>query len=258
MRYSLKLLLAVLVTFPITIIVILVSLFEREGKLGYSISRFWASAILKIGGIRLKVRGLERLDPRRQYIFMVNHQSILDIPVLVQSLPYFQLRWIAKKELFLIPFFGWALWASRHIVVDRSNRSKAIASLRKAKERISQGISVVVFPEGTRSRDGKFRPFKRGGFLLAVQTQTPIAPVTINGSGTLLPKGDLRIRGGEIEVIVSEPVPPEMYRSRNTRALLSHIREIMESHSRKQVESFNNVSNNKQALAEASRPMTQG
>ena len=258
MRYSLKLLLAVLVTFPITIIVILVSLFERDGKLGYSISRFWASAILKIGGVRLKVRGLDQLDPNRQYIFMVNHQSSLDIPVLVKSLPYFQLRWITKKEVLLIPFLGWAVWASRHIMVNRSDRSNAMASLRKAKERIAKGISVVIFPEGTRSLDGKFLPFKRGGFLLAVQTQTPIAPVTINGSGLVLPKGEWRIKGGKIEVVVSDPVSLEEVHPGNSRALLNHVRGIMESHSRQQVESFNNVSNNKQAPAEASSPMTQG
>lgn len=251
MRYSLKLLLIILVTFPISLLVFFLGLLEYKGKLAYGISRLWTWAILKIGGIRLKVQGLDRLDPSRQYIFMANHQSNIDIPVLVQSLTDFQLRWVAKKELLFVPLFGWALWASRHIVVDRSNRSQAMASLRKAKEKIEGGMSVVLFPEGTRSVHGELLPFKRGGFVLAVKTQTPIVPVTINGSGTILPKGDWRIRGGEIEVIVSEPVPLDQYHQGNLGNLLSQVRGIMESHSRGQADSFSDGSNGVHALVSA-------
>lgn len=229
MLYSLKLILIILVTLPATLSIIPLGLLDRHGKIAYKISRVWAWAILKIGGIRLKVKGLEYLDSSRQYIFMANHQSNIDIPVLVQSLIEFQLRWVAKKELLFIPLFGWAMWASRHIVVDRSNSSKAMASLRKARERIEGGICVVLFPEGTRSSDGQLLPFKRGGFVLAVKTQTPIVPITINGSGAILPRGDWRVRGGEIEVIVSEPVALDQHHVGNIRSLLSHVRAIMES-----------------------------
>lgn len=237
MLYSLKLFLIILVTLPASLLIILLGFCDRKGKIAYGISRCWTWTILKIGGIRLKVKGLEHLDPRRQYIFMANHQSNIDIPVLVRSLSEFQLRWVAKKELLFVPLFGWAMWASKHIVVDRSNRSKAMASLRKAKERIEGGICVVLFPEGTRSSDGQLLPFKRGGFVLAVKTQTPIVPITINGSGAILPRGEWRIRGGEIEVIVSEPVPLDQYHAGNIRGLLSHVRAIMESHSRRHVKS---------------------
>lgn len=257
MPYSLKLFLVVLITFPASLLVLALSLFDRKGKLAYAISRFWTWAILKIGGIRLKVQGLEHLDSNRQYIFMANHQSNIDIPVLVQSLSKFQLRWVAKKELLSVPFFGWALWASRHIVVDRSSRSGAMASLRKAREKIEGGISVVLFPEGTRSLDGQLLPFKRGGFILAIKTQTPIVPITINGSGAILPRGDWRIRGGEIEVIVSEPVPLDQHHMGNLRGLLSHVRAIMESHSRRPAAPPSDISNGMQALdpaeAEAQR-----
>lgn len=237
MLYTIKLVLIVLITLPASLLIMPLGLLDRHGKIAYKISRLWTWGILKIGGIRLMVKGLEHLDSRRQYIFMANHQSNIDIPVLVQSLTKFELRWVAKKELLFVPLFGWAMWASKHIVVDRSNRSAAMTSLRKARERIEGGISVVVFPEGTRSADGRFLPFKRGGFVLAVKTQTPVVPITINGSGTILPRGDWRMRGGEIEVIVSEPVPLDQYHAGNIRGLLSHVQAIMESHSRRHVHS---------------------
>lgn len=233
MIYLSKALLVVLITLPLSLLLVFVGPFDRKGKLADRISRLWTWSVLKIGGVRLKVQGLDCLDQGQQYIFVANHQSNIDIPVLVQSLARFQLRWLAKRELLSIPFFGWAIRASRHIIVDRSNRSKALASLKEATEKIAGGISVVIFPEGTRSLDGKLLPFKRGGFLLAMKTETPIVPITINGSGAILPRGDWRIRGGEIEVIVSEPVPVERYDPRSLRNLLDRVRITIESHSRR-------------------------
>ena len=251
MLYSIKLFLVILVTLPASLLIIPLGLLDKNGKIAYGVSRLWTWAILKIAGIRLEVKGLEHLDPSRQYIFMANHQSNIDIPVLVQSLTGFQLRWVAKRELLFIPLFGWAMWASRHIVVDRSDRSKAMASLRKAKERIEGGICVVLFPEGTRSSDGHLLPFKRGGFVLAVKTKTPIVPIIINGSGAILPRGDWRIKGGKIEVIVSEPVPLDQYHAGNIRSLLSHVRAIMESHSRQHVRPASQGTDGVQALVPA-------
>ncbi len=165
MIYSLKALLICIVTPPSALLILLLAPFDRNGRLAYAVGRLWASMILKIAGVRVQVRGLDRLDPARPYIFIANHQSNVDIPALIKSLPGFQLRWIAKKQLAYIPFFGWALWASRHILVDRSNRAGAMASLRQSKERLAAGISVVIFPEGTRGADAELLPFKRGGFF---------------------------------------------------------------------------------------------
>lgn len=251
MHYSIKLFLIILATLPAMLLIIPLGLLDENGKIAYGVSRFWTWTILKICGIRLKVEGLEHLDPSRQYIFMANHQSNIDIPVLVQSLIEFHLRWMAKRELLFIPLFGWAMWASKHIVVDRSNRAKAMASLRKAKERIAAGISIVFFPEGTRSSDGQLLPFKRGGFILAVKTKTPIVPITINGSGAVLPRGDWRIKGGEVEVIVSEPVPLDRYHAGNIRSLLSHVRTVMESRSRQRVRPSGQATEGAQALVPA-------
>lgn len=243
MTYATKFSLIALLSLLIGPLILLFAPFDRKGKIAYGFSRLWSWGVLRIGGIRLRVQGLEHLDSSRQYIFMANHQSNIDIPALIQSLPKFQLRWIAKKELLLVPVFGWALWASRHIIVDRANRLKAMLSFRKAKEKIKDGISVVVFPEGTRSPGGELLPFKRGGFILAFMTKTMIAPITINGSRVILPKGDWRLRGGEIEVIVSRPISLEEYHRKNLQTLSDYVRGIMESHSRRQARSSSHGAN---------------
>jgi 1-acyl-sn-glycerol-3-phosphate acyltransferase len=231
MSYYLKAILIILISLPTGFVILPLAPFDRRGKLAYRVSRLWTWSVLKIGGVRVRVHGLDRLDPNRPYIFMANHQSNIDIPVLVESLTDYQLRWVAKRELLLIPVFGWALWASKHITIDRTSPSQAMTSLRKARSMIESGISVVFFPEGTRSRGGDLRPFKRGGFLLAVKTKTPIVPVTIRGSRAVLPRGDWRIRKGEVEVIVSNPIPSDQCHPKDLPALLNQVRAIMSSQS---------------------------
>lgn len=243
MPYSLKLLLFSILTISACLVILPLAPFDRDGFLAYRVSRFWAWGILKLCGIRLTVQGLEGLDPNRQYIFIANHQSYIDIPVLAQALSQFQLRWIAKKELFRIPLFGWILWTSKHIIVDRSSLSGAMNSLSKARERIEKGISVVVFPEGTRSRHGDLLSFKRGGFLLAFKSQTPIVPVTLKGSGAAWSRGDWRIRSGEIEIVMGKPISVDRYRAGDLKLLLNRVRAEIESHSHPQTDSLSNRSN---------------
>jgi 1-acyl-sn-glycerol-3-phosphate acyltransferase len=227
MLYGLKLLVVCVITVPAALLTILFGLFDPYGKHVHRITQLWSWIILTVGGVAVKVNGLSQLDSKKQYVFMVNHQSHIDIPVLVRSLSAFQLRWIAKRELLWVPFFGWAMWAAKHITVNRSDRFDALGSLKKAKERMKSGISLVFFPEGTRSSDGNLLPFKRGGLLLAVKTQTSIVPVTISGSSAILPKGDWRIRGGRIEVTVGAPVCVENYRPGTLRALSVRVQEFI-------------------------------
>ena len=227
MLYGLKLVALCAVTLPSTLLTVILGPFDRYGKHVYRISRLWCRLILTLSGVSLRVNGLNQIDPKQQYIFIVNHQSNIDIPVLVQSLPGFQLRWLAKKEILWVPLLGWALWAAKHIAVDRGDRNGALRSLKKAQELMAGGISVVFFPEGTRSPDGRLLPFKRGGFLLAARTQTPIVPVTIDGSGMILAKGDWRIRGGRIEVTVGAPVSIKDYRPGSLRALSARVQELI-------------------------------
>ena len=143
MFYILRLTLFIVITIPLALLTMLLGCLDRHGKLVYRINQFWAWLLLRMGGISLNVEGQENIDTDQQYIFMVNHQSNVDIPVIVQSLARFQLRWIAKKELLWVPFFGWAMWATKHITVDRSDPQSAVRSLERAKEKIAAGISVV-------------------------------------------------------------------------------------------------------------------
>jgi 1-acyl-sn-glycerol-3-phosphate acyltransferase len=221
-----------LVTVLLAILTILCGLFEANGKRAYRINQFWTWLVLRVAGISLTVKGLENIDPQRQYIFIVNHQSNLDIPVLVQALPRFQLRWIAKRELLRVPFFGWAMWATKHVTVDRSDSQDAMKSLVRAKELLAAGISLVIFPEGTRSRDGHLQNFKKGGFLLAVQTHTSIVPVTVIGSASLLPIGSWRPQPGSIEVVVEQPVAVEGFRPGTLRLLSNQVRDKIAAHLR--------------------------
>jgi 1-acyl-sn-glycerol-3-phosphate acyltransferase len=230
MFYTAKLCVLLVVTVPLAVVTIALGPFDQHGKSVYRINQLWTWLILRLGRVSLRVSGLENIENGRQYVFMVNHQSNIDIPVLVQSLLPFQLRWIAKKELLRVPLFGWAMWATKHITVDRSDPSDAVKSLERAKERIAAGISIVVFPEGTRSRNGRLSPFKKGGFLLAAKTRTNIVPVTIVGSASLLPAGAWRLRPGCIEVFVDKPISTEGYRAGKLKTLTEEVRQIIAAH----------------------------
>jgi 1-acyl-sn-glycerol-3-phosphate acyltransferase len=230
MSYSLKLVCIGLVTLIVGILVIALAPFDRQGRRAYRLSRLWTRAILMIGRVQLKVKGLDRLEVARPYIFVANHQSYIDIPALVEALPQFQLRLIAKKELAWFPVFGWALRLSKHIMVDRSGRMHTMASLRRAKDKIAEGFSVVIFPEGTRSKTGGVLPFKRGGFVLAAMAQVPIVPVTIVGSGAILPRGDWRIRKGKIEIVVDAPIVMERQDLKNMGQFSSRVQAVILAH----------------------------
>jgi 1-acyl-sn-glycerol-3-phosphate acyltransferase len=188
------------------VVVTAICLFERDGKRGYRLARWWMAFNLWVSGVRVRVSGLEHVDPRRQYIFMSNHRSAADIVAIGWALWQFQIRFVAKRELLKVPFFGWGLWALGNIIIDRSNHVQAVRSYQIAGERIRRGISVVVFPEGTRGVGAELLPFKKGGFVLAIETGTPIAPVAVVGTAAVLPKKSLRIESGVIEVRVGEPI----------------------------------------------------
>ncbi len=172
----------------------------------HTYARFWARVSLKLAGVRLAVRGQEHLPRSGAVIFMPNHQSNIDILALFAGLPV-QFRWLAKKELFSIPLFGFAMRRTDYIPVDRSDRKAAIASMDLAAQRIAGGTSVIVFPEGTRSPDGALLPFKKGGFMLALQAQAPIIPVRLQGSRAVQPKHSWRIHPGQVSVQIQPPIP---------------------------------------------------
>jgi 1-acyl-sn-glycerol-3-phosphate acyltransferase len=157
--------------------------------------RYWARLIAWLSGIKVELVGIEKLDQSRPYIFAVNHQSQVDIFVL-QGYLDFDFRWLAKLELFKVPVFGHAMRRAGYIPVDRSHGRKAVKSLDEAAKRIGDGTSVVIFPEGTRSPDGRLLKFKGGAMVLAIKAGVPVVPVGISGTYEVLPKGKLMIRPG--------------------------------------------------------------
>jgi len=182
---------------------LLSSVFDRRGDVGHSCARAWSWLILKTTGVTVRVTGLERLDPARSYIFAANHQSIYDIPILFASLP-FQLRILAKASLGRIPFMGWHLQRTGHVLVDRSKPGAGI--MKKMARLVRQRHSLIVFPEGTRSTDGAVARFKGGTFLIALEAGLPVVPISIQGSRHVMFRGRLMVCPGQVTVTVHEPI----------------------------------------------------
>lgn len=181
------------------------SVFPAADNKIHRVARLWARMLLLLGNTKVKVIGAENILFGKPQIFMANHQSDFDILIALAHIPV-QFRWIAKKELFAIPIFGAAMRSAGYIEIDRSNREKAIRSIDEAALRIRSGKSVMTFPEGTRSRDGHIKAFKQGAFHLAIQSGVPIIPVTIIGSGRIMPKRSLRIKPGQVKMVIGKPI----------------------------------------------------
>jgi 1-acyl-sn-glycerol-3-phosphate acyltransferase len=198
------------------------SLFERRGYFAHACARAWSWLILATTGVRVEVAGLDRLERGRTYIFVSNHQSIYDIPVLFASVPY-QLRIIAKESLGRFPFLGWHLRRTGHLLVDRRNPDRA-GILRRWKALVGQGLSLIIFPEGTRSADGSVAAFKAGSFLLAIQARLPIVPLSVDGSRLVMRKGRLMTCPGRVRLQVHAPVPTEGLEPSHARELAARVR----------------------------------
>ena len=153
---------------------------------------------------------------------MANHQSDFDIFIVLAHVPV-QFRWLAKKELFHIPIFGPAMRTAGYIEIDRQNRERAFKSLDEAAEKIGQGKSVMTFPEGTRSRDGRMKPFKQGTFYLAIKSGAPIIPVSIIGSGEIMPKRSLQVNPGRIIMAIDKPIPVTGYTIETRSELIERV-----------------------------------
>jgi len=171
----------------------------------HRLGRIWARIIIRTSGIKIEVKDHGHIPVGKPVVFACNHASQFDIPILYEALPV-QFRFVVKKELFKIPFLGFAMRHAGYIPIDRSGGKAALRSLHEAAERVKRGASIIIFPEGTRSPDGRLRPFKMGGILIAINAGCPIVPVAISGSHNVLPKGSLRIRPGRIKVTFGLPV----------------------------------------------------
>ena len=201
------------------------SLVERRGRFAHGCARTWSWLILATTGVSVDVRGLDRLNPARTYIFVSNHQSIYDIPVIFANLPY-QLRIIAKESLGSFPFLGWHLRRSGHLLVDRKRPDRA-GILDRWRALVKEGLSLIIFPEGTRSADGRLGPFKAGSFLLAIEAKLPIVPVSVDGTRFVMHKGELTTRPGAVRLTLHPPVETEALDVSAARDLAEQVRGVV-------------------------------
>jgi 1-acyl-sn-glycerol-3-phosphate acyltransferase len=195
-------------------------LVDRQGHRAHSCARAWAWLILKTTGVTVDITGLDHLPRDRPYLFLANHQSIYDIPVLFWHLPY-QVRILAKASLGKFPFLGWHLRRSGHVLVDRSNPGNS--TMLQIKELMRQKVSLLVFPEGTRSADGRVSRFRGGIVLLAIEAGLPIVPVSVEGTRHVMRKGRLMTCPGHVLVRVHPPVSTEGYEAGQARQLAGVI-----------------------------------
>lgn len=180
------------------------SLVDRRGHFAHACARAWSRLILRTTGVRVTVEGLERLTPGTTYIFVANHQSHYDTPVVFSSLPY-QLRIIAKESLARFPVLGWHLKRGGHLFVDRRNPDRQ-GILARWRALVSGGLSLIIYAEGTRSPDGKVARFKAGSFLLAIEAGLPVVPLAIIGTRKVMPKGRLQTEPGDVRLVVHDPI----------------------------------------------------
>lgn len=187
-----------------SLICLIISFFSISAA--HAIGRFWSRQTLATFGIKIEARGLENVHKDQRYVFVANHQSHLDIPALYSILPH-RLTFLAKKELFYIPFFGWGIYRLGHIAIDRSSARKARLSFNRAVDRLKkETISLVIFPEGTRSATGEIGEFKRGSFALPVESGLKVVPVRIDGTISLLKKKNIFVNPGTATVSFGAPI----------------------------------------------------
>jgi 1-acyl-sn-glycerol-3-phosphate acyltransferase len=226
MLRSLFALLVALVATPVIALGAMAGSLLRGREIDMAPAGLWGRLILAAAGVRVEEEGLEHAARPGPCVFACNHQSNADIWVVARSVPR-STKFVSKESLFSVPFMGWAMRRAGFIPIDRGNRKRAIRSLGSAVERIRGGCSVIVFPEGTRSRDGRLQPFKKGPFHLAAQAGVPLVPVVIEGSFELLPPGSWRLRSGTIRLRFLPPIDPGRYAPDDVRGLLEETHRRM-------------------------------
>ena len=231
-RTAITYLWTILASLGMGIAAIIAAYLTGSGNTSHRIARNWARSILWVSGVKVAVDGLENIQMHRSAVYMANHQSNFDIPVLLAHLPV-QFRWLAKAELFSIPIFGNAMRKTGYISIDRSNQDSAFKSIDRAADIIRGGVSVLVFPEGTRSLDGRIRPFKKGGFVLTVDAGVPIVPVVIHGTWHIMPKDQFSIKPRMVAMHILAPVETSGYNRNNKDDLMNRIHRTICEHFRK-------------------------
>ena len=207
---------------------LILRLADKSGDRVLDLARAWSRWVTSFAGVKIVVENRANLVPNQPYVFMANHASSLDIWAAFVAIPR-RIRMIAKKQLARIPLFGWVMWAGRFIFIDRQNGVAARRSIDEACQRIHNGESVLIFPEGTRTRDGALGVFKKGGFHLATKAGVPIVPVALRGTRELMPRGSLLLRSGTITVVLGEPIPTQGLSDEDRTTLSERVRSAVES-----------------------------
>jgi len=205
---------------------LLSSLFDSSGRIQHGFARLWSRMILGTVGVPVTVEGLEKIDTTKAHVYVVNHLSALDIPVLYLYLP-FQFRILAKRELFRYPFMGWHLRRSGQIPVDLENPKKSIRSLHRAADAIKSNMSLVIFPEGGRSENGQLQPFMGGAFFVAIQAQTDVVPMALIGTCEILKMNTWHIKPRPVRLVVGQPIATTGLKTRDTESLTAKAREAI-------------------------------
>ena len=197
-------------------------------RLGLYFSKLLARMMLFVGGVRLTVRGLEKLESDRGYVYVGNHRSHVDMAVVFKTVPG-DVRFLIKKEAYRVPLFGFAFHSLGMIQVDRTNAEAAARSIDHAVREIQHGRSIILFPEGTRSRRrGEILRFKKGAFVLAIKSQVPIVPFTLIGADDALPPDSIRLYGGDVQLIFHDPIETTGLTLEHRDRLLNEARQKVE------------------------------
>jgi 1-acyl-sn-glycerol-3-phosphate acyltransferase len=213
--------------FPVALALWLVTLpFDRRGVALHRFTCFWASLYTWLNPLwPVTVRGRERIDPQTTYVMVANHLSLLDILVLFRLFRHF--KWVSKIENFKVPFIGWNMRLNRYIPLKRGDRASIIEMLARCEQTLRSGSSILMFPEGTRSRDGRLQAFKPGAFDLAIRLGLPILPVVVTGTADALPKHGFVLQGRQtIGIRVLEPIPPDSFAGLDAAALAARTRAL--------------------------------
>ncbi len=207
----------------------LLRLVRLQNGMEWVAKHFWPPFVLPLLQVKLEIENGDRIDPNESYLIMANHNSFVDIPVLFKTMPFYT-YFIAKKELKKIPLLGWYIKAYGMIFIDRSNRVNAQKSIEEAAILIANGKHVIIFPEGTKSKDGKIAKFKKGGFHLADQAQVPILPIKIEGARNVWPnKKPFQLKKGIITVKVGKPIEAESLKDKDIGERAIFVREVISS-----------------------------
>jgi 1-acyl-sn-glycerol-3-phosphate acyltransferase len=219
--------LIVLATLVLGILAVLAGLADGRGVGSRALGRVWARFVLTVLGVRVRVRGAEHL-PERAAVYAANHGSALDIPILLARLPV-DFRVIHKRSLSFVPVLGWSLRFAGHIAIDRRHPFRARRSLATAVRRLREGVSLAVFPEGTRSPDARVRPFKRGSFVLAIEAGAPVVPISLDGVKRVVSRGITTLRPGTVHVTIHPPIETTALSAGGAAALAEEVRRIVAS-----------------------------